>query len=147
MDFKHERLHMLNQPQIYPMGLFPTHFDRRFSKIIKHITILLVPIFGPYFGPYSIAGPTQGPPQNCTAQVGGVPSFLRDRLFVTKRVAVRVGNFLIGAFFFFRSTPSSSFPTQKIGFGAAGPFSLHLNFLTKNIFVFQIYFFGERPKS
>ena len=33
------------------MGLFPTHFDRRFEKIIKRITVFLAPILGPYFGP------------------------------------------------------------------------------------------------
>jgi len=31
------------------MGLFPTHFDRKFVKIIKNITIFLAPYFGPYF--------------------------------------------------------------------------------------------------
>ena len=33
------------------MRLFPTHFDRRFVKIIKNITICLVPILGPISGP------------------------------------------------------------------------------------------------
>ena len=75
------------------------------------------------------------------------PLFLRDHLFVTKRVAVRVGNFLIGASFFSDRPHHFWFRPKKIGFGAAGHFSLHLNFLTKNNFFFQIYFFGERPKS
>ena len=33
------------------MGLFPTHFDRRFVKIIKNVTVFVVPILGPILGP------------------------------------------------------------------------------------------------
>ena len=47
---------MLNQPQIYPMRLFPTHFDRRFVKNIKNITVFLVPILGPILGPILLFG-------------------------------------------------------------------------------------------
>ena len=53
---------------------------------------------------------------------GGIPSFLRDHLFVTTRVAVRDGNFLIGAPFVSDRPRHFFFPTQQIGFGAGGRF-------------------------
>ena len=34
------------------MRVFPTHFNKRFEKHIKHITVLLVPILRPYVRPY-----------------------------------------------------------------------------------------------
>ena len=54
---------------------------------------------------------------------GGIPSFLRDHLFVTTRVAVRDGNFLIGAPFvsdrprhlFFRPNKSVLGPVDVCG--------------------------------
>ena len=49
--------------------------------------------------------------------------FLRDHLFVTKRVAVRVGNFLIGASFFSDRPPHFMFLLKK---SVLGPLDLFL---------------------
>ena len=50
-------------------------------------------------------------------------SFLRDHLFVTTRVHITDGNFLIGATFDSDRSRHLFFQPKQIGFGAAGRFS------------------------
>ena len=49
-------------------------------------------------------------------------SFLRDHLFVTTRVHIKDGNFLIGAISDSDRSRHLFVPTPKIGFGAVGHF-------------------------
>ena len=49
--------------------------------------------------------------------------------------------------FRFRSTPSSLFPTHKIGFGAAGCFSTFVGIFRHVFFVFRVFCPGGRHKS
>ena len=68
---------------------------------------------------------------------GGIPSFLRDHLFVTTRVAVRDGNFLIGAPFV-SDRPRHLFVRPKKS--VLGPLDLFVPFLSFYEFLF-LYFF------
>ena len=77
----------------------------------------------------------------------GIPSFLRDHLFVTTRVAVRDGNFLIGAPFVSDRPRHLLFRPKKSVLGPLDLFNPFLNFLTKTNNFFLFLFLGERPKS
>ena len=57
--------------------------------------------------------------------------------------------FLNRCTFRFRSTPSSFFPTQKIGFGAAGPFFSSFELSNKKYIMFPVFFWGnaQNPKK
>ena len=76
----------------------------------------------------------------------GVPSFLRDHLFVTTRVAVRDGNFLIGAPFVSDRPRHLFFRPKKSVLGPLDLFTPFLNFLTKQNMFFLFFFWGGTPQ-